>query len=101
MYIAQVRGSVVCTRKAEKLSGFKLLVIQQVETGTLAYIGKPLIAVDLVGAGTGELVLVCPGGSARHSKQTDGRPVDCTVVGIVDSIKISGETKFEKYPPAL
>jgi ethanolamine utilization protein EutN len=101
MYIAKVRGTVVCTRKTDKLSGHKLLVIHQVETDTLAYTGRPVIAVDLVGAGIGEMVLVCPGGSARHSKQTDGKPVDCTVVGIVDSIRIGGGTKFEKYPAEL
>ena len=39
-----------------------------------------------------------PGGSARHSKQTDGKPVDCTIVGIVDSVQIGGDTVFEKYP---
>ena len=98
MYFARVRGNVVCTRKAQKLDGFKLLVIHQVETDTLEYTGKPLIAVDTVGAGVGELVLVCPGGSARHSKQTDGKPVDCTIVGIVDSVQIGGDTVFEKYP---
>lgn len=98
MYFARVRGSVVCTRKAEKLTGFKLLVIQQVETDTLENTGKPLIAVDIVGAGVGELVLVCPGGSARHSRETDAKPVDCTIVGVVDSVKIGSQTLFEKYP---
>lgn len=96
MYFARVRGNVVSSRKAEKLTGLKLLIIHQVDTETLEYAGKPLIAVDLVSAGVGELVLVCPGGSARHSKQTDGKPVDCTIVGIVDTVKIGSKTVFEK-----
>lgn len=97
MYFARVRGIVVCTRKTEKITGLKLLVIQQVEPDTLEVSGKPLLAVDLVGAGPGELVLVCPGGSARHTRQTDGKPVDCTIVGIVDTVRIGCRTVFEKF----
>lgn len=98
MYFARVRGNVVSTQKSEKLADLKLLIIHQVDTETLEYAGKSLIAVDLVGAGEGELVLVCPGGSARHSIQTDGKPVDCLIVGIVDIIKIGNKIIFEKYP---
>ena len=101
MYFARVRGNIVSTCKAEKLVDLKLLIIHQVDTETLEYTGKPLIAVDLVGAGAGELVLVCPGGSARHTRQTDGKPVDCTIVGIVDTIKIGSWGIFEKYPAHL
>ena len=101
MYFARVRGNVVSTYKTEKLIDLKLLIIHQVDTETLEYTGKPLIAVDLVGAGEGELVLVCPGGSARHTKQTDGKPVDCTIVGIVDTIKIGSKGIFEKYPAQI
>ena len=98
MYFARVRGNIVSTQKADKLADLKLLIIHQVDTETLEYTGKPLMAVDLVGAGEGELVLVCPGGSARHTIQTDGKPVDCSIVGIVDIIKIEDKTIFEKYP---
>lgn len=98
MYLAKVRGTVISTRKTEKLDGLKLLLIQQVDNETLQYAGKPIVAVDLVGVGEGELVLICPGGSARHSLQTDKKPVDCTIVGVVDVVKVGSRTIFEKYP---
>lgn len=98
MYFAHVRGNIVSSCKAEKLTDLKLLIIHQIDAETLEYTGKPLVAVDIMGAGEGELVLVCPGGSARHTMSTDGKPVDCTIVGIVDAIKIGSRSIFEKYP---
>lgn len=96
MYLAKVRGKIVSTQKNKKIEGYRLLIIHQVEVDTLEYTSKPLIAVDLVEANTGEIVLVCPGGSARHSDMTDGKPVDCTIVGIVDNIDISNRTTYKK-----
>ena len=98
MYLAKVRGIVVSSRKTDKIDGLKLLVIHQIDNEKLEYTGKPIVAVDLVGAGEGEIVLVCPGGSGRHSHQTDKKPVDCTIVGVVDVLKVGSKTIFEKYP---
>jgi microcompartment protein CcmK/EutM len=93
MLFARVKGSVVCTRKDEKLVGTKLLVVQPVE-------GKPkgnaLVAVDAVGAGEGELVLLVQGSSARQTSRTENNPVDCTIFAIVDSVEKDGAVVFRK-----
>lgn len=75
-------GCVVATRKDDKLRGRKLLVVQPVNAnGSSA--GKPLVAVDLIGAGAGETVLLCKSGDAARA--ADMAPVDAAVVGIVDA----------------
>ncbi len=90
MYVARVVGTVVCTRKVAELEGFKLLVARKEDVT-----GKPssdhVVAVDAVGAGYGERVLVVTGSSARQTRETDKKPVDATLVGIVDEITLSSE----------
>ncbi|MDD4004949.1 MAG: EutN/CcmL family microcompartment protein [Elusimicrobiaceae bacterium] len=95
MLFARVTGTVVCTRKEEKLVGAKLLLVQPVDVGG-APRGNPLVAVDAVGAGEGELVLLVQGSSARQTALTESRPVDCTIFGIVDSIENGGKPVFRK-----
>lgn len=98
MILAIVRGNVVSTNKTEKLTGSKLLIVEEwnLETGKSA--GLPRVAVDLVGAGTGEIVLCVSGSSSRQTAETDKRPVDMIIVGIVDQIELDGATKYRKYP---
>lgn len=87
MFVARIAGTVVCTRKVPELEGFKLLVVrkQDLEGKT----GNDLVvAVDVVGAGDGEQVLVVSGSSARQTEQTNKRPVDAAIIGIVDSITL-------------
>lgn len=95
MLFARVTGTVVCTRKEEKLTGAKLLLVQPVDTDGNAK-GNPLVAVDAVGAGAGELVLLVQGSSARQTALTESRPVDCTIFGIVDTIEKDGKPVFRK-----
>lgn len=87
MYLGRIVGTVVCTRKVEKLDGFKLLVVEK-----LSVEGKPensfVVAVDTVGAGSDEVVLVVAGSSSRQTDVTDKKPVDAAIVGIVDSVSI-------------
>ena len=84
MQLARVIGNVVSTVKNEELVGRKLLVIQSIDED-LNPIGKPLVAVDSVGAGTGELVFWCRGKEASFPFEGGSVPTDCTIVGIVDS----------------
>jgi ethanolamine utilization protein EutN len=97
MYAARVIGTVVCTRKEEKLRGLKMQVVQPVSLLTQQNEGKPVVAIDAVGAGISELVLVVGGSSARQTALTTNMPVDATIMAIVDYIDINGEKVFDKY----
>jgi ethanolamine utilization protein EutN len=84
MQLARVIGTVVATVKNESLEGRKLLVVQTVDKN-LQSIGKPMVAVDAVGAGVGELVFWCRGKEASFPFKREDTPTDCTIIGIVDS----------------
>ncbi|HSV32721.1 MAG TPA: EutN/CcmL family microcompartment protein [Pyrinomonadaceae bacterium] len=86
MQLARVIGTVVATVKNESLEGRKFLVIQSLNKD-LAPQGKPLVAIDSVGAGIGELVFWCRGKEASFPFKREDTPTDCTIVGIVDSDK--------------
>jgi len=95
MVFARVVGNVVCTRKDDKLVGTKLLMVQPIKLDDTPY-GNPLVAVDAVGAGEGELVLIVQGSSARQTAKTENTPVDCTIFAIVDTIEKNGKVIFIK-----
>ena len=95
MIFARVTGNVVCTLKDEKLTGSKLMLLQPVDLQGNAK-GNPLVAVDAVGAGEGELVLVVQGSSARQTSRTTGNPVDAVIFAIVDSVEQDGRSVFRK-----
>ena len=82
MILAQVVGSVVSTSKNEKLVGYKFMIVQPIENDVLK--DKFFVAVDGVGAGIGEKVLIATGSAARLGIQNSEAPVDATIVGIVD-----------------
>ncbi|TDI34609.1 MAG: ethanolamine utilization protein EutN [Acidobacteria bacterium] len=87
MILGRVAGTVVATQKDERLEGFKLLIVQAVEPdGRLK--DSFLVAVDTMGAGNGELVLVVSGSSARMVEGCSDRPVDAAIAGIVDDIDL-------------
>ncbi len=77
-----IRGNVVSTRKQEALVGSKFMEVQVIENNALTE--KYLIAVDSVGAGIGETVLVTTGSSARLALHNTNAPCDAVIVGIVD-----------------
>ena len=81
--MGRVVGSVVATRKDEKLQGLKLLVVRDLDVELAPEKGY-MVAVDAVGAGAGEVVLYATGSSARQTDLTDGRPVDAVIMAIVD-----------------
>ena len=84
MQLARVIGTVVATVKNDSLQGRKLLVVQTVNS-RLEPTGKPMVAIDSVGAGLGELVFWCRGKEASFPLKREDTPTDCTIVGIVDS----------------
>ena len=89
MLLGKVAGTVVATRKDEKLKGKKLLIVMTIEPET----GDPLgyqVAVDTVGAGAGETVIIVRGSSARMASGMTDHPVDCSIVGIVDTVDFAG-----------
>ncbi len=88
MILGRVVGTVVATRKDERLLSTKLLVVRPVSPdGQLE--GSALVAVDTVDAGTGETVLVVSGSSARMADGLGQSPVDAAIVGIVDSVTMA------------
>ncbi len=84
MQLARVIGNVVSTVKNESLHGRKFLIVQTLDAD-LNPKGKPMVALDAVGAGVGELVFWCRGKEASFPFKRDETPTDCTIVGIVDS----------------
>lgn len=95
MHIAKVIGTTISTIKDEKVRGSKLLILRQTnETGEFA--GKPYVAVDLVDAGVGDLVLSGHGSSARQTYQTKDCPVDAVVIAVIDHLEVDGEVVFRK-----
>ena len=82
MIIGKVIGSVVSTRKNDNLVGSKFMIVEPVEK--MAAINSQLVAVDNIGAGIGEYVLVALGSAARIGCGKDTAPIDASIVGIVD-----------------
>ncbi|MCA9191441.1 MAG: EutN/CcmL family microcompartment protein [Planctomycetales bacterium] len=99
MFVAKVTGSVVSTEKVDSMRGQKLLVVEpyrldQAARNKLISTGRTFIAVDMLGAGVGDMVLIVQGSSARFTPETQKLPIDCVVIGIVDSVNIE---KSEVY----
>jgi microcompartment protein CcmK/EutM len=99
MFIARVTGSVVATQKAVAMTGHKLLVVEpyrldQEGRDRLVPTGRTFIAVDALGSGEGEFVLVTQGSSARLTPETKSLPVDAVVIGLVDTVNVEGREVF-------
>lgn len=82
MIVGKVVGSVVATRKNERLLGNKFMIVEPIEN---MYEKGRIVAVDNVGAGIGEIVLVATGSAARIGCDIENAPVDAAIVGIVDN----------------
>jgi len=95
MQLARVKGTVVSTNKAEKLNGLKLQLIKPIDIETWQEKGGLLVAIDAVGAG--EVVMVVSGSSSRQTAVTEGKPVDLSIVAIIDSVDVNGSRIFEKF----
>ena len=97
MQLARVKGTVVSANKAEKLYGLKLLLVKPIDIETWQEKGGLLVAIDAVGAGEGEVVMLVGGSSSRQTVVTENKPVDQTIVAIIDSVDVNGSRVFEKF----
>jgi microcompartment protein CcmK/EutM len=88
MILARVVGTIVATRKDPRLEGFKLLIVKPVSPDGKDESGY-VIAVDTVSAGSKETVLVVSGSSARVAEGCKDKPVDASIVGIVDTVSVN------------
>jgi ethanolamine utilization protein EutN/carbon dioxide concentrating mechanism protein CcmL len=95
MILARVMGTVVSTRKDHGLTGLKLLLVREVD-GKFQPAGGFVVAADAVGAGSGEIVLVAAGSSARLTEASRDRPVDAVITGIVDTVEVEGRDVYRK-----
>jgi len=96
MIVCRIKGNIVSTNKTEKLKGFKLLVVIPYNILTGKEEGAHFVAVDTVGAGEDEIVMVVSGSSARQTQFTENKPVDASIIAIIDSIELEGKIVFRK-----
>ena len=87
MIVAKVVGNIWATRKEESLSGMKLMIVEILDPLTKKE-GRSFVAVDQVGAGIGDTVIVSTGSSARLAKLGRHSPIDAIIVGIVDQMDV-------------
>ncbi len=95
MLLGRVVGTVVSTRKEPTLEGLRFLVVGELDVN-LRETGRMVVAADAVGAGIGEVVLYAQGSSARQTRATHERPVDATIMAIVDIFEVHGEVRYHK-----
>ena len=95
MNLARVRGTVVATRRADKVEGANWLLVEECDQQGGGR-GEYLVALDMVGADRGQLVLLTQGSSCRWTTRTDDRPMDTLVVAIVDEIDQAGATVYSQ-----
>lgn len=99
MFLARVTGSVVATQKVATMTGHKLLTVEPLRVDPanrekLVGTGRTFVVVDALGAGLGEMVLIVQGSSARLTPETEKLPIDCVIIGIVDSVHVENKTVF-------
>jgi len=100
MILAKVEGSLVATKKNPKMTGSKMLVVRPMvidrpDARSFKPGSSTLVAVDSLGAGEGEVVVVVQGSSARLAAEDKDSPVDAVVVGIVDTVDVSKKTLYQ------
>jgi ethanolamine utilization protein EutN len=91
MLIAKVIGTVVATRKHERLVGSKIQIVQPLDPQSGKKKADPFVAIDAVGAGVGERVVVVRGSGARYAVTVEECPIDATIIGIIDRIDIEDD----------
>lgn len=101
MFVAKVTGSLVATQKVESMVGHKLLVVEPYrvdpeDRSRLVPTGRTFVAVDTVGAGEDEYVLITQGSSARLTPETKNLPIDTVIVGLIDTIQVGHKSIFRR-----
>jgi ethanolamine utilization protein EutN len=87
LFLGKVIGNIWATQKYETLKSFKMLLVQPINAN-YTEIGEPIIAIDTVGAGSGEIIFYITASEAVIPLPVDFAPVDASIVGIIDSINI-------------
>jgi ethanolamine utilization protein EutN len=105
MFVAKVTGSLVATQKVKSMVGYKLLVVEPYrldvrDRQSLITTGRTFVAVDTLGAGEGEFVLITQGSSARLTPETSDLPIDTVVVGIVDRVHVESHCVYSREEDA-
>lgn len=95
MQLGKIVGTLVSTRKEADLQGLRFMVVKDIDLD-LKETGKMVIAADAVGSGVGEIVIYASGSSARQTLLTKDKPVDATIMAIVDILEVLGEKKYVK-----
>jgi len=100
MFLARVTGSVVSTQKLASMTGQKLLIVEPLRVDPknrteLTSTQRSFVAVDTVGAGAGQMVLIVQGSSARMAPELEKLPIDTAIVGIVDEVSVEGKSIFK------
>jgi len=95
MNLAKVVGTVTSTKKEPSMEGLKFLLLHQIDLDGKET-GGSVVAVDAVGAGTGEIVIYASGSSARQTTITEKRPCDAVIMAIVDNWEVKGQLKYKK-----
>jgi microcompartment protein CcmK/EutM len=96
MRIARVVGNAVASVKEPRLTGTTLLLVEDATADGVSMGGPAYVAVDLVGAGEPELVLVVHGSTAARAVGVGGSPIDAAVVAILDHLRSGGRSTYEK-----
>ena len=96
MKIARVIGTTISTVKDEKISGTKLMIVQQSDASGEKSVGDPFVAIDLVDAGQGDLVMTAEGSSARQTYLTKDCPVDAVIIGVLDELEVDGQLVYRQ-----
>jgi microcompartment protein CcmK/EutM len=96
MKLGQVVGTVVASQKEPVLEGLTFLVVCDLDKA-FEPTGGTVVAVDAVGAGVGECVLYASGSSSRLTEVTKNKPVDATIMAIVDLVEVGGEIRYSKH----
>ena len=95
MLLGKVVGTLVATRKDEKLEGYKFLVVKRLNTDNEES-EDYVVAADAVQAGVGDVVMYATGSSARQTVLTDKKPCDAVCMAVVDTWEVDGEVKYYK-----
>ncbi len=101
MFVAKVVGALVSTQKVASMVGYKLMIVEPYrlepsERQSLVTTGRTFVAVDLLGSGVGDLVLITQGSSARLTPETKNMPLDTAIIGIVDKVHVDAACVYSR-----
>ena len=101
MFVAKVTGSLVSTQKVDALVGHKMLIVEPYrldanDRDRLVTTGLTFVAVDTLGAGEGDYVMITQGSSARLTPETTKLPIDTVIVGIVDHVHVDQQCVYSR-----